>query len=156
MSASPASPDARTNGHAPSDAAGTHALVFFDGVCNLCNGFVNFLIDHDPEGQFKFAALQSEAARPYLQAFDVDPEALDSVIVIEKGRLYRESTAALRILRRLGPPWAVLYYAFIGIPRPLRDLVYRYIALNRYDWFGKRDQCRIPTPDLKARFLDEG
>lgn len=130
------------------------ALLLFDGVCNLCNGFVNFVLDHDSEGAILLGALQSDAARPYLQAFDRDPEALGTVVLIENGQLYTRSTAALRVLRRLDAPWPFLY-AFIAVPRPVRDWVYDRIAANRYQWFGKRDQCRMPTPELKARFLED-
>ncbi len=130
------------------------ALLLFDGVCNLCNGFVNFVLDADSEGYFLLGALQSDAARPYLRTFDVDPEAIDSVVLIENGRLYTRSTAALRILRRLGAPWSLLY-ALIAVPAPLRDWVYDVIAANRYQWFGKREQCRMPTPELRARFLED-
>lgn len=133
---------------------GAHGVLLFDGVCNLCNGFVNFVIDHDPEGYFKLGALQSDAARPYLEAFDVDPDALESVVLIEGGTAYHRSTAALRVARHLTGPWPLLY-AFIAVPKPLRDWVYRQIATNRYDWFGKRDQCRMPTPELQARFLTD-
>ena len=130
------------------------ALLLFDGVCNLCNGFVNFVLDHTAEEDILFGALQSEAARPYLEAFGVDPEALSTVVLIERGRLYTRSTAALRVLRRLDPPWPMLY-ALMVVPRPLRDRVYDRIAANRYQWFGKRDECRLPTPALKARFLED-
>lgn len=129
-----------------------HAVLLFDGVCNLCNGFVNFVIDHDPDAYFKLGALQSDAAAPYLRTYGVDPEALDSVVLIEGGRLYRKSTAALRVARRLPAPYALLY-AFIVVPRPLRDVVYDWIASNRYDWFGTRDACRMPTPELDTHFL---
>ena len=129
------------------------AVLLFDGVCNLCNGFVNFLIDHDPEAQIRVGALQSDAARPYLHAFGLDPSYLDSVVLIERGRVYQKSTAALRVARRLEAPWPLAYYAFIGIPRVVRDRVYDVVASKRYDWFGKRDACRMPTPELQARFI---
>ncbi|SHK77878.1 thiol-disulfide oxidoreductase DCC family protein [Rhodothermus profundi] len=130
-----------------------HGIVLFDGVCNLCNGFINFVIDRDPAGYFKFGALQSEAARPYLERFGLQPDYLDSIILIEGGRCYRDSTAALRILRRLRGLWPLLY-GLIVVPRPLRDAVYRWVARHRYRWFGRRAQCRVPTPDLLARFLE--
>ena len=136
-------------------AGSQHALILFDGVCNLCNGFVNFVIDHDPEGYFHFGALQSEAAGSYLAAHDVPSDSLDSVVLIEDGQAYTRSTAALRVLWHLDGAWSLLY-AFILIPKPLRDWVYDRIANVRYDWFGKRDQCRMPTPDLKARFIEQG
>jgi len=137
----------------PSELEAQHGIVLFDGVCNLCNGFVNFVIDRDPAGYFKFGALQSEAARPYLERFGLRPDYMDSIVLIENGRLYRDSTAALRILRRLQGLWPLLY-GLIVVPRPLRDAVYRWIARHRYRWFGRREQCRVPTPDLLARFLE--
>lgn len=132
------------------------ALVLFDGVCNLCNASVNFVIDRDPSGYFKFASLQSEAARGHLArcgpAFTpTDPPA--SIVLIEGGACYRQSTAALRIARRLRGLWPLLY-GFIIVPRPLRDAIYDWIARNRYRWFGRRDTCRIPTPELRDRFVE--
>lgn len=145
----------------PSESAATNpplgtprALLLFDGVCNLCNGLVNFVLDHDSEGDFLLGALQSEAARPYLRAFGVDPEALDTVVLIENGQLYRRSTAALRVVRRLDAPWLLLY-GLVVVPRPVRDWMYDRIASNRYQWFGKRSECRVPTPELKDRFLED-
>jgi predicted DCC family thiol-disulfide oxidoreductase YuxK len=149
----PAPPAPHVNGARPDRALlDDHALLLFDGVCNLCNGFVNFLIDHDPEVRLKVAALQSEEAAPWLRAAGLDPSHLDSVVLIEKGRVTRKSTAALRVARLLGGPWA-LAYAFMAIPRPLRDAAYDLVARFRYDWFGKRDACRLPTPELRAHFL---
>jgi predicted DCC family thiol-disulfide oxidoreductase YuxK len=127
-------------------------VLLFDGVCNLCNGFINFIIDHDPEGYFKFAPLQSEVAAEKLADVGLTNETLDSVVMIEDGRCYRRSTAALMVSRRLGGVWAWLY-VFMVVPRPLRDLVYDWVATNRYRWFGKRESCRMPTPELQARFL---
>jgi predicted DCC family thiol-disulfide oxidoreductase YuxK len=129
-----------------------HAVVLFDGVCNLCNASVNFIIDHDPSGYFKLAALQSQEAVPLLQQYDVPADYLGSVLLIEEGTVYRNSDAALRIARRLDGAWPLLY-GFIAVPRPIRDAVYRIIAANRYRWFGKRDTCRLPTPELRQRFL---
>ncbi|MFB6273249.1 MAG: thiol-disulfide oxidoreductase DCC family protein [Salinibacter sp.] len=129
------------------------ALLLFDGVCNLCNGFVNFVLDADSEGAIRLGALQSEAARPYLQAFGLDADDLSTVVLIEEGRLFTRSTAALRVLRRLDSPWPLLY-AFIAVPRPLRDWIYDRIADHRYDWFGRRDECRVPAPEERDRFLE--
>jgi predicted DCC family thiol-disulfide oxidoreductase YuxK len=126
--------------------------VLFDGVCNLCNSSVNFVIDHDPAGYFKFASLQSEEAGVLLAQHGLDAGYLDSIILLEEGRLYRNATAALRIARRLSGAWPLLY-AFIVVPRPVRDRVYGWVARNRYRWFGKRDQCRLPTAELRERFL---
>jgi predicted DCC family thiol-disulfide oxidoreductase YuxK len=134
-------------------AGGQGAVVLFDGVCNLCNGSVNFIIDRDPTARFRFAALQSSQATELLarlgQAPQPEPQ---SVLLVEDGRLYERSTAALRIARRLRGGWKLLY-AFIVVPRPLRDAVYGFIARNRYRWFGKSEACRVPTPELRARFL---
>ncbi|MCC6808738.1 MAG: thiol-disulfide oxidoreductase DCC family protein [Deltaproteobacteria bacterium] len=125
------------------------AIVLFDGVCNLCNASVNFIIDRDRDGYFRFAALQSETAKALGETFSGDPE---SVVLIEGGKRYAHSTAALRIARKLRGAWP-LFYAFIVVPRPLRDVVYRFIARHRYRWFGRKDACRLPSPELKARFL---
>ena len=129
-----------------------HALVLFDGVCNLCNGAVNFIIDRDPEGYFRFAPLQSEVAQSYLEDPQLGQE-LGTIVLVEADETYVRSTAALRIARRLRGPWRLLALALL-VPRPLRDAVYSWIAANRYDWFGTQDQCRVPTPELKSRFLD--
>ena len=137
--------------HRATDQSG-HALVLFDGVCNLCNASVNFIIDRDPAGYFTFAALQHEAVPPLLAAHDLSDDYLDSVVLLEDGRLYAKSDAALRIARRLNGAWPVLY-AFRAVPRPLRDAVYDWVARNRYRWFGKQETCRVPTPELRARFL---
>lgn len=133
-------------------ARSDRAVLLFDGVCTLCNGFVNFLIDHDPRARIQVGALQSDEARHYLDAFGLDPHALDSVVLIEKGRVYRKSTAALRVARHLSPPWSFAV-VLLAIPRPLRDRIYDVVANYRYEWFGTRDSCRMPTPELKQRFL---
>jgi predicted DCC family thiol-disulfide oxidoreductase YuxK len=128
------------------------AVVLFDGVCNLCNGSVQFIIAHDPVAHFRFAALQSEAARRLLGECALSGSLPDSVALIASGQVYTRSAAALRIARRLAFPWPLLY-AFIIVPAPLRDIVYDLIARNRYRWFGKRDACMLPTPELRKRFL---
>jgi len=130
-----------------------HALVLFDGVCNLCNGAVNFIIDHDPNGYFRFAPLQSDVAQERLARTDAAGSDLDTVVLVEEETVYVRSTAALRIARRLTAPWPLLAL-FLVVPRLLRDPVYNWIATHRYDWFGRRDQCRLPTPALKSRFLE--
>ena len=141
------------------DPTEPHALILFDGVCNLCNGFVNFVIDRDPDGYFKFAALQSEAAQQLLDDYEGETSTeggeniLRSVVLIENGQVYRKSTAALRIARHLTGAWP-LFVALMVLPRALRDAVYDVIAARRYDWFGRQDQCRVPTPALKDRFLE--
>ena len=128
------------------------AIILFDGECNLCNGSVNFIIDHDPAGYFSFAALQSEEAQPYLGQCREQGEALKTVVLFEDGQCYTRSTAALRIARKLSGAWPLLFL-FLAVPVPLRDAVYNFISRNRYAWFGKRDECRVPTPELRERFL---
>ena len=129
-----------------------HAIIFFDGVCNLCNGFVQFVIERDPQGYFRFASLQSEAAKPYLERCNLSADQLSSVVLIENGQCYTQSSAALRILKKLPGAWS-LFYAAIFIPKFFRDAVYNFIARNRYRWFGKQESCWLPTPELKSRFL---
>jgi predicted DCC family thiol-disulfide oxidoreductase YuxK len=125
------------------------AIVLFDGVCNLCNGAVQFILARDTEARFQFAALQSETARRLLGT-DIS---LESMALVEAGQVFRKSAAALRIARKLRFPWPLLY-VFVVVPRPARDLIYDWVARHRYSWFGKRNQCWLPTPELRGRFLD--
>ncbi len=127
----------------------TDHLILFDGVCNLCNASIRFIIRHDAKEQFLFAPLQSELAENIMDEKATGKDS--SIIYIEKGKRYRESTAALRITRLLRFPVNLLY-AFIIFPPFIRDPVYRFIARNRYRWFGKQDQCMIPSKDLSHRF----
>jgi predicted DCC family thiol-disulfide oxidoreductase YuxK len=128
------------------------AVILFDGVCNLCNGFVQFVISRDQGQRFLFASLQSETARELLKDLPAGGQSLDSVVLLEDGRVYQQSAAALRILRHLGGAWPLLY-GLIILPAFFRDGIYAWIAHNRYRWFGRRDACMLPTPELKARFL---
>lgn len=128
-------------------------VILFDGVCNFCNGSVNFIIKRDPGGTFRFAAVQSDAGKALIADCGIDPAGIDSVILVDHGKAFTESAASLRISRRLGAPWSWAY-ALILVPRPIRDSIYGLIARNRYRLFGKRDECMIPTPDVRARFLD--
>jgi predicted DCC family thiol-disulfide oxidoreductase YuxK len=139
---------------AASDAL-DHPVVLFDGVCNLCNRSVLFLIDHDPAAKFRFAAQQSPVGQELLAQFGVptSAETADSIVLIESGRAFRDSTAVLRIVAGLGGPWRLLGGLRI-VPRPIRDLAYRFLATHRYRWFGRTEACRIPTPELRSRFLD--
>ena len=130
----------------------TNPIVLFDGVCNLCSTSVQFILQRDPAGRFRFASLQSDLAQRLLTERGLDPKALDSVVVIDGDRLYRESDAALRIARDLKGAWTILT-VFRVIPRPVRDWAYRLIARNRYRWFGKSETCWLPTPELRGRFL---
>ena len=128
------------------------ATILFDGVCNLCNGFVQFVIARDPTARFHFAALQSSAAADLLRDAGVTPPLPDSMVLVEDGRLYFRSAAALRIARRLRFPWA-LAYGLIAVPPFIRDPVYDVVAAHRYRWFGRREICMVPSPDVRRRFL---
>ena len=130
-----------------------HPLIIFDGVCNYCCGVVNSIIRKDPRSVFRFAPFQSEAARRILGKFNYPPGSLDSFVLIDGGELYTKSEAGLRVQKLLGGMHKLLY-AFIAVPAPLRDAVYDYIAWNRYKWYGKKDECMVPTPDIKSRFLE--
>ncbi|MCO6510252.1 MAG: thiol-disulfide oxidoreductase DCC family protein [Aridibacter famidurans] len=130
------------------------ATVLFDGVCNFCNSSVNFIIRRDREGYFRFAPLQSDIAADLLADKKFDRENVDSIVLIEDDEVFVYSTAALLIARKLDGNWPLLY-AFIYIPAPIRDFFYRQFAKHRYKLFGKKDQCMIPTPAMRARFLSE-
>lgn len=127
-------------------------IVLFDGVCNFCNASINFVIDHDPQGRFRFASLQSATGQQLLAAHQEPTRDFDSVILLKGGKVYRKSDAALEIALDLGGFW-VLLYGFKVVPRVLRNAVYDLVARNRYRWFGRLDACRLPTPELRARFL---
>lgn len=125
-------------------------IIFFDGVCNLCNASVDFILKWEKKPQFKLASIQSEKAKELLESFKND-EISDSVLLLQGGKLYQKSSSALRIARELRFFW-ILYY-LIYIPVWLRDPIYSFIARNRYRWFGKRETCRMPDENLKNRFL---
>lgn len=129
-------------------------LVIFDGICNLCNGAVQWIIRRDPTMNIRFVALQSPKAQQILRNHGINGHTIESIIVIDTERVYSESDAALRICRYLRWPWPIIYHLRI-IPRPWRDAIYRWIARNRYRWFGKRVQCMIPTPTQQNRFLGD-
>jgi predicted DCC family thiol-disulfide oxidoreductase YuxK len=129
------------------------SIVLFDGVCNLCNGFVQFLIRRDKKRRFLYASLQSEAGRALMEAHGLEAGKMDTVILIEQGKAWTHSDVALRVAGKLGGLWP-LFKVFYVFPKPLRDFVYNWIARNRYRWFGKRETCMIPTPELKSLFLD--
>ncbi len=128
------------------------AIILFDGVCNFCNNSVNFIIERDRAGYFKFAPLQSEVSERLLAENGIDRIETDSVVLIEDGRVYTHSTAALRIARRLAGPWRWFYY-LTYVPAFLRDGAYRLFAKYRYALFGKKDECMLPSPEIRARFL---
>ena len=130
------------------------SIVFFDGVCNLCNGTVRFVVERDKHAYFRFASIQSDAGAEIMRKHGLEAPHGDptSIVVIEDDRAYQRSTAALHMVRHLTFPWK-LGYAFIIVPRFIRDAVYNFIARHRYEWFGRRDVCMVPTPELRARFL---
>lgn len=135
-----------------SRAGGDAPRILFDGVCNLCNAFVRFVIARDPAARFRFGALSSDSAARVLREAGVTAPP-DSLVLVENGAVYFRSDAALRIARRLTLPWR-LAYGLVVVPRFIRDGVYDFIAARRYHWFGRRDVCMVPTPELKRRFLD--
>lgn len=126
------------------------AVILFDGVCNLCNAWVDFVVRHDVDGKYRFAPLQSDVANDLLRGAPADLP--DSIVLVEGKDVWVRSTAALRVARGIGLPWS-LAYVFILVPRPVRDAVYDWVARHRYRWFGRRDTCRVPTPEERARFL---
>jgi predicted DCC family thiol-disulfide oxidoreductase YuxK len=129
-----------------------HSIVLFDGVCRFCNGWVQFLIRHDKSDRFRFSPIQSDFAQSFLSSHNPDQPLPDSVILAEQGIVYTQSAAVLRIFKRLGGGWALLYM-FIVIPGPIRDAIYQYMAKRRYRLFGKYDSCMLPTESVKRKFL---
>ena len=127
-------------------------VILFDGVCNFCNGMVNFIIKQDKKSNFQFAALQSEAGQRLLEQFQLPQLKFDSFILIDKGKLYKSSTAGLKLYNHLPWYWKWTQLFWI-IPRFIRDAAYNIIARNRYKWFGRKDQCMIPTEEVRSRFL---
>lgn len=127
-------------------------IVLFDGVCNLCNGAVQFIIKRDKEEKFRFASLQSESGQKILNQYGLPTASFNSFVLIMGDRYFIKSTAVLNVLKELGGIYR-MFYAFIMLPKPLRDFVYDLIAKSRYQLFGKNDSCMVPTPDLKQRFL---
>jgi predicted DCC family thiol-disulfide oxidoreductase YuxK len=132
----------------------THPIVLFDGVCNFCDAYVNFVIDNDRRRYFRFAPLQSDAGARLQRQYGIDPSQLETFVLIERGKAYLRSTAALKIVRRLGGVYPALYAAIV-VPSPLRDFLYDWFAGRRYRWFGRKDECMVPTADVKDRFLTE-
>ncbi|KWW21705.1 MULTISPECIES: thiol-disulfide oxidoreductase DCC family protein [Peribacillus] len=127
-------------------------VILFDGDCNFCDASVQFIIKRDPKGLFHFASLQSEAGQELLKKYDV-PADIDSMVLIEKDQAHYKSSAALRISRRLQGAWK-LCYGFIVVPSFIRNMVYDFIAKNRYKWFGKKEEsCMLPSPSVRKRFL---
>lgn len=127
-------------------------LLLFDGVCNLCNGVVQLVIKNDRHARFQFASLQSEAGQKLLREHGLPTQRFETFVLIEDGKVYTRSTAALRTIRQLRWPWRLLY-GLIIVPRRVRDAIYDLIARSRYRLFGKRATCMVPTPELRSRFL---
>ncbi|WP_255167775.1 thiol-disulfide oxidoreductase DCC family protein [Natrononativus amylolyticus] len=130
-----------------------HPIVLFDGVCNLCNGFVQFIVPRDPEGRFHFASLQSDVGRQLLAEHDLPTDELESIVLIEGDDCHVKSAAVIRIATKLGG-----IYRLLGpcrfLPRRVRDWAYEFVAARRYRWFGEKDQCMMPTGDVRTRFLE--
>jgi len=131
----------------------THPVILFDGVCNLCDSFVQFIIKRDKKGLFRFASLQSEVGKTLLEGSEVDPEELSTVVMVYQNKYYTHSNVPLVVVKRFGGLWPLLY-VFVIIPAPLRNAIYYWVGRNRYKWFGKKDACMMPTPEIRQRFLD--
>jgi len=127
-------------------------VLLFDGVCNLCNASVQWILKRDHKAHFRFAALQSEFGQQILQKHGLTTEQFDTVVLSVGDRIFLRSDAPLEIVRRLGGFWK-LFYLFKILPRPLRDALYNFVARNRYRWFGRQAACMLPRPEWKGRFL---
>ena len=127
-------------------------IILFDGVCNFCNGAVNFVIRKDKRSVIKFTPIQSVQGQQLLNQYGFPPSHLSSFIFIKNGNAYTQSTAALQVCKSIGGVWRLLY-GFIIVPKFIRDGIYNLVAKNRYKWFGRKDQCMIPTPEVRQRFL---
>jgi len=130
-------------------------IILFDGVCNLCNSAINFVIKRDKKDIFRYASLQSEVGQKLVKERNIDLAKIDSIILIDPNiAYYHKSTAALQIAKLLSNPYP-LFSVFLVLPRFLRDWGYDFVAKNRYGWFGKKESCMIPTPELKSLFIDQ-
>jgi predicted DCC family thiol-disulfide oxidoreductase YuxK len=127
-------------------------IILFDGVCNFCDATVNFLLKLDTEEKFLFASLQSNTGQNLLTKLSMSTEYFDSFVYVKGDKFFTKSTAALQIAKDLRKWWQLLYI-LVFIPAPIRDRCYDWIAKNRYKWFGKKQECAIPTPEMRKRFL---
>ena len=127
-------------------------IILFDGICNLCNGSVQFILKRDKNEKFLFASLQSDASKNILLQYNVKKNSLDSILIIEDGQVYDKSTAVLKISRHLNWPWTMFSIA-LHLPLGIRDSVYDFVGRNRYKWFGKKDSCTMMIPEYKNRFI---
>ncbi len=128
-------------------------VLLIDGHCNMCQGLAKFVVGRDKRAVFRFASLQSELGRRLLKEGGMPEDALETFVMVDNGKYYTKSTAALRIGRKLGWPWSVAYPAIV-VPRFVRDRVYRFVARRRYRWFGRSESCLLPTPEMRSRFLE--
>ncbi|HEX8331282.1 MAG TPA: thiol-disulfide oxidoreductase DCC family protein [Segetibacter sp.] len=135
------------------DLPTSNPIVLFDGVCNLCSSSVQYIIKRDKKNIFRFASLQSDVGQKLLAKYNLPTTELDSFVLVQNGRVYKRSTGALMVAKQLGGA-SKLLYGFIIIPAFIRDAVYTFIGNNRYKWFGKKEACWIPTPELRSKFLD--
>ena len=133
---------------------GVDNLVIFDGVCNLCAHSVKFILDHEAGQTLRFTPLQSPAGARFMRELGLDPGDAKTIVLIADGRPYMRSDAAIRISQYFDGAWKLLGMIRI-VPRPIRDWAYDIVARNRYRWFGRFDTCMVPTPQLKARFIQE-
>ena len=130
------------------------SILLFDGHCSLCNGAVDFVLKRDTRKKLLLASIQGTAGQGVLKKYELPPSYLDTLVLVEEGKVYLGSTAALRVARFLGGGWP-LFYGLIIIPKGVRDRIYQWISRNRYQWFGRRDTCRIPSASESAHFLRE-
>lgn len=130
------------------------SILLFDGHCSLCNGAVDFVLKRDTRKKLLLASIQGTAGQGVLKKYELPPSYLDTLVLVEQGKVYLGSTAALRVARFLGGGWP-LFYGLIIIPKGVRDRIYQWISRNRYQWFGRRDTCRIPSASESAHFLRE-
>ena len=130
-----------------------HPVLLFDGVCNVCNEYVQFILKRDSKGFFRFASLQSDAGKAILRKYNLPTDTIDTVVMIENQIAYTRSDVGIRMTRYMGGLWPLLY-GLIIIPKAIRDAIYNWIAKNRYKWFGKKESCMIPNPKWRDRFLD--
>jgi predicted DCC family thiol-disulfide oxidoreductase YuxK len=137
----------------PTESPDDESIVLFDGVCNLCSGFVQFVLPRDEAGQYRFASLQSDAGQALLAEHDLPRDELESVVLIEDGESHVKSAAIIRIATGLGGAYRLLS-PFRYVPRSLRDRIYDFVADHRYRWFGKKDRCMMPSEDVESRFLE--
>ncbi|WP_461533382.1 thiol-disulfide oxidoreductase DCC family protein [Sinomicrobium sp.] len=137
------------------DKENTKKIILFDGLCNLCNNAVRFVIKRDRKDVFRFASLQSEIGQKMLSDRGIDPRDTDSIVLVEPGQAYyTRSQAAIEIASNLGGLWPSIRVFQYLLPSGLRDRLYNFVAKNRYKWYGKKEQCMIPTPELKAKFIE--